>query len=85
MPHAKLAKRPWPVPGEIGADYSPRVPNCNAADRRKRAENRAGTARGRNSGPKAFAGTADRTACRGVAVPLSLRCPARTRHVARQT
>ena len=35
MPHAELARRPWPVPGEIGADYSRRGPNCNAADRRK--------------------------------------------------
>ncbi len=39
MPYAELARRPWPVPGKIGADYSPRTPNCNAADRRKRAEN----------------------------------------------
>ena len=38
MPHAELARRPWPVPGEIGADYSRRVPNCNAADRRKRGQ-----------------------------------------------
>ena len=36
---AELARRPWPVPGEIGADYSPGAPNCNAADRRKRAKN----------------------------------------------
>ena len=39
MPHAELARRPWPVPGEIGADYSRRGPNCNAADRRKRGQN----------------------------------------------
>ena len=53
---AELARRPWPVPGEIGADYSPGAPNCNAAKRRK-----IGRRRRRND---AVCGSSIHNACR---------------------